>query len=197
MRRFSSLRRRSILSPQRVCSLRSEKYQARGLCKKHYERLRRYGRVNLIHNPPMTTIRGVLEHVGWSVTAQGCWEWAGNKHKEGYGELYAEGRHMLTHRAAYSVWVGPIEKGLLVRHKCDNRLCINPDHLETGTHADNARDMRERGRNNHTRKLTSADVVDIRWLHCLGARQVDIARAFNVSKTAIRKIVTYRMRVEN
>ena len=169
----------------------------KGYCPKHYSRWYKHGDPNVRFRGRNDTLEDRLRLRGWDETAEGCWEFRGAKSPSGYGSMHFQYRTQAAHRWAYMAWVGPIPEGHVVRHKCDNPPCINPDHLETGTHADNSRDMRERGRNNHVRKLNSTDVVDIRWLHCLGARQVDIARAFNVSKTAIRKIVTHQRRVEN
>lgn len=78
----------------------------------------------------------------------GCWEWTAGRTGVGYGVLRSDvGRTMLgAHTVSYRLHVGPIPQGLVVRHKCDNRLCVNPDHLELGTHADNVRDRDLRGR---------------------------------------------------
>jgi hypothetical protein len=52
---------------------------------------------------------------------------------------------MSVHRYSYELHKGPISEGLHVLHECDNKLCINPDHLRAGTHAENIRDAVARG----------------------------------------------------
>lgn len=72
----------------------------------------------------------------------GCWEWtAGTQH--GYGQLNRkrhEGEH-LVHRLAFRTWVGEIPVGEQIHHKCSNRLCFNPDHLERATQRANVGEM--------------------------------------------------------
>lgn len=71
-----------------------------------------------------------------------CEEWQGPRSRAGYGRV---GRGY-AHRVAYERLHGPIPAGMVVRHRCDNPPCVNPAHLELGTHADNMRDMAARGR---------------------------------------------------
>jgi HNH endonuclease len=76
-----------------------------------------------------------------------CWEWQGARNVDGYGLAnLLRVDEKLTHRIVYHVWWGPIRYGLLVRHRCDNPPCSNPDHLELGTASDNAQDRELRGR---------------------------------------------------
>lgn len=138
-----------------------------------------------------------LRFYGWYVTESGCWEWLGRTQSKGYGVLRVSSGNALTHRLAYDVWVDPIPVGLLVRHKCDNPPCINPDHLEVGTYADNMRDKVERGRSNSVRgvhaglaKLTDVKVREIRYLWSTGDfLQRDIAKMYGVSASAIGQVV--------
>ena len=66
---------------------------------------------------------------------------------EGYGRFNAEGETHLAHRVSYTIFVSPIPVDNLIRHACDTPLCVQPWlHLLPGTHADNNRDMMERGR---------------------------------------------------
>jgi hypothetical protein len=89
----------------------------------------------------------VKVHCNVLADASGCWLWTRATVGKGYGVIALPGRQRaLAHRAAYAAFVGPIGSGLIVRHRCDTPRCCNPQHLEAGTHRDNARDAIERGR---------------------------------------------------
>lgn len=86
--------------------------------------------------------------VTWVVRPDtGCWECDSHKpHHSGYTMLKRHAYKGALHRLMYMRANGPIPDRLFIRHKCDNPRCINPDHLEPGTPADNVRDRVERGR---------------------------------------------------
>ena len=113
-------------------------------CHKEYKRAK-YGPPKNEHpGRPRTELS---EKLKWdSDPVSGCWNWTRATDGSGYGKVKHRGEFIRASRAAWEVFVGPIGGGLFVLHKCDNRRCINPGHLYTGTHADNMRDMKERGR---------------------------------------------------
>lgn len=76
----------------------------------------------------------------------GCWEWGRSFANSGYGVLNVNQKIVLAHRLSYEYFVSPIPDGHFICHRCDNRSCINPNHLFSGLHADNMRDMAQKGR---------------------------------------------------
>lgn len=102
-----------------------------------------------------------------------CWEWRARISRGGYGifgtaKKYG-GRQFLAHRFSYAMKNGGTPAELHVLHRCDNKLCVNPDHLFIGTHLDNMRDMAAKGRipcrkgeRNNKAKLDAWDVICIR-----------------------------------
>ena len=81
-----------------------------------------------------------------------CREWEGRLDSWGYGRTYFRGGPFLAHRKAWIEANGEIPDGLMVLHHCDNPKCCEVSHLYLGTHADNMRDMNERGHNVNANK---------------------------------------------
>ena len=79
-----------------------------------------------------------------------CWEWKGAIQTSQYGQYVIRKKELsinkLAHRFSYEYFIGEIPEGMLVCHKCDNKICINPYHLFLGTHQDNTNDMVSKGR---------------------------------------------------
>lgn len=69
----------------------------------------------------------------------GCFIWMGHRDRKGYGKAYHQGQARLVHRLAYETSVGPIPEGLALDHLCSSPPCLNVDHLEPVTTAENNR----------------------------------------------------------
>ena len=137
-----------------------------------------------------TDMRRFFSKVSVVPTAKGCLEWQARALKSGYGQFSQNGKSVYAHRMAYFLATGNEPGGLSVCHKCDNPLCVNPEHLFLGSVADNARDRDNKGRaacgeKNGSAKLNSGDVLRIR---SDTRRQNDIAAHYGVSQFTISRI---------
>jgi len=144
------------------------------------------------HKIAMNAREYIAAHMRQSASSE-CIEWTGGKDRRGYGIADFKGKSIRAHRLAYAAYVGPIPEGLFVMHKCDNPSCINPQHLMTGTHEDNMRDMMEKGRKPVgesvvTSKLTTADVVQIIELMESGYGHLKTAKLFGVGIACVSRI---------
>lgn len=194
------------------------KHKARGLCELHYDRAERAGDLSQHKCTKIqagSTLIERVNHIGWDVVEHNgrgevqtpCWEWKGAKSgRGGYGLLAVGVRRngnsqpVLAHRAAHEIWNGPIPDGSVIRHRCDNPPCINPDHLIAGSYKENAQDATDRkliriGERSGLSKLSDDDVSEIRRIYAIGnTSQLKLADRFGVSQSVVSLIILNKRR---
>lgn len=168
----------------------TEPAHSRAMCKRHYHQANRTGQVTTdkrgMHGTPAERFWHWVE----KGSEDACWLWQGMTDKDGYGTL-KDGRNLLrAHRISYEIHKGEIPDGHLIRHSCHTPGCVNPKHLSTGTHLDNAMDKTLAGR---------APVNEVHW-NCKYSNEVvaavrsatglrkDIAARFGMSESQVGNI---------
>jgi hypothetical protein len=129
-----------------------------------------------------------------------CIEFQGYLDKNGYGQVTRNMKRYYVHRLSYCEYNGVTHDsilGIVIRHKCDNPACINGEHLEPGTQAQNMDDMRKRGRQSRgasrpMAKLTEDVVREIRrrWVpRCKTNGIRPLAREYGISESVLHGVV--------
>ena len=134
----------------------------------------------------------------------GCWLWTGCIGAYGYGALTYQNKSWRAHRLSYILTYGDLPvtndyHGTCVLHKCDNRQCVNPEHLFSGTQTDNLRDMRSKNRQaspfimkGSEQKASKLKEKDIPVIMEMRSRKISLSKIgakFNVSKVCISYVV--------
>jgi hypothetical protein len=118
----------------------------------------------------------------------GCWLWTGGVASNGYGMFWLDGKVDTAPRQSYRMFCGEIVDDLHIMHKCDVKLCVNPDHLSLGTNAENTFDKQKKGR--AAKKLTPAEVLKMRSMATLSKRK--LAKQFDVDRRMVQFILRGR-----
>ena len=124
-----------------------------------------------------------------------CWNWLGAKSHDGYGHIEIGGKYFHAHVLIYILFKGRVPPKKIVRHSCDNRPCVNPEHLLVGTHGDNAKDKSERGRAGpffKKRRILDTDVRAIRKM-ALKISHSKVAIIFKISRQHVGNIIHRRV----
>jgi hypothetical protein len=167
---------------------------ARGFCRPHYSRWWKYGTTDGPSRPSAVDrfhASYQKEPAPYGLATE-CWVWTRSLARR-YPQFKAGGVQIKGHRFSYETFVGAVPEGHVIRHRCDRPACVNPDHLETGTHQENSWDRTDRGRTGY-RKLTDAQVSEIRNRIAAGEPNIALAREFGVTPGMIGHIKAGRER---
>lgn len=125
----------------------------------------------------------------------GCWIWTGSRYTNGYGKISVHGRAMPVHRFSYMVHHGSLSPELVVCHKCDKPLCVNPNCLFQGTYKDNSEDMVGKsrqawGEKSGNAKMSEKEVAEIRNRYASGGVSIrQLAEEYGMSQSATRNLI--------
>ena len=126
---------------------------------------------------------------------ESCWLWTGATGHYGHGGVGINSKTHKTHRISWLLAGNTIPEGHVIRHKCRSKNCLNPEHLETGTRAENSADMLRDGTSTQGEKhpcvkLTTEQVLEIR--ERATENQCRLAEEYRVTQSTISQIIQRR-----
>jgi len=180
--------------------------QGISLCNRHYSRAQRYGGD---WDAPIKTgyNRKSIEQIQDQFLrhtqkgTEGCLEWTGQiqpileNGRGGYGLAHVPAdiehrvRKTTAHRVSWLIFKGPLLENEILLHKCDNRICVNVEHLSVGTHYLNTQDMLDKGRHPRMGTIRKQYGPQILALRKEGMSQDNIAKELSISQSAVSKIL--------
>lgn len=165
---------------------------ARGFCKRHYMRWRKYGDPTASSTKPACI--DVLRHLA-AIETDDCTLWPLGA-SMGYGSVYVDGRIRDTHRVVCEWTHGdPPEGAIHAAHRCGVPLCINPRHIRWATPKENAADRLIHGTHNRGTRCGS-NILTEDQVRCIrsttGLSQRLIAEQYGVSEGTVRSIIIRR-----
>lgn len=164
--------------------------------------LRAEGFVFTKNRTPMTNEQRFLARCQ-GTPVKGCWIWSGPVNSSsGYGmcSWYDAGlphKFISAHVMSYRIYKGVVPQGAIVMHQCDNRLCVNPAHLELGTQKENMAHCIETRRVAHGERvggalMTTEKVLELRARHSAGETGRSLSKAFGISEPTVSQIIRRR-----
>lgn len=140
---------RNDMGQPRLCEVEDcfDKYLAKGVCRKHYERLRRY---NTLENLALNR-RSIAQSLeAKTIWVGSCRVWTGDLNDSGYGIIYRDGKSLRVHRMAWLDAGLPLLPTELLDHSCHVRACCNVEHLSVSDHKKNNENRKGANKNSIT-----------------------------------------------
>ena len=126
-------------------------------------------------------------------TDKGCWEWQWGKFTSGYGMTSFKMKRYLAHRVSYFIYYKKIDDTLVVDHKCSNKICVNPHHLQLVTRSENVLLGYERENEGRIQKLRFTTPLPQMLLkgNCCKGHSIQSSKDYN------HTVTSYKGRVRN
>ncbi len=181
----------SYAPPKQLCTVEGcqKPRRARGWCHTHNKRWQVHGDP---HHVAFLVGSSLEEKFWFKVDKRDrdeCWEWQGGLDRDGYGSL----QYDRTHRISWAIHYGEVPTGRWVLHHCDNRRCVNPQHLFLGDAVTNNADMVSKRRHHHgsrhyARKIDEVVAAEIKTLLHGGVSASQVASSLGVSRALVKGI---------